>query len=63
MRRVVGVQVMQGLILDLADVAREEGLVVVGLAELAVLLDGGHVTELLPANAARPDAVILQKNR
>ena len=51
---------MQRLVLDLADVARKERLVVVGLAELPVLLDRGHVAELLPANAASPNAFILK---
>jgi len=51
---------MQGLVLDLADVAREEGLVVVGLAKLPVLLNGGHVAELLPANSAGPNAFVLK---
>jgi|APCry1669189440_1035222.scaffolds.fasta_scaffold235812_1 hypothetical protein len=50
---------VQCLVLDLADVAGEEGLGVVGLAELSVLLHRGHVAELLLADAASPDASVL----
>ena len=58
---VVGVEVVNRFILDLANVAGEERPGVVCLAELAVLLDGIDVAKLLHASAARPDAHVLPK--
>ena len=60
MERVVCVEVMAGLVLRLADVAREDGLVGAGSrTDLAMLLDGHRVDERFAALGTVPDAGFL----
>jgi len=60
--RVVRVEMVDGLVFDLADVTREQRLADAGLrlAQLAMLLDGVRIAEVLAAVGAHPSAINLK---